>query len=487
MGRWKTAAALALLLLLSGCAEKQPRETTQATEAPTASVTMVVTEDTIGSLEAYTGLRQLDLTGSTCYGAIEDYKARHPEVEVTYTVSFGSQQVPTDADHLNLEPEEADFEALLENLQYLPQLRWVYLRDPDLNAGELAQLRDTYEETAFVCDFSLLDQSFSDQVEALDLSGLQSEDVAEAARILAMLPALQTVELMDGEDSSALSLEDVATLQKAAPEAQFHYSFDLFGQRVSTTDERIEFKNKRLGDDREPELRQALDVLKDCKYMLLESCRFSNEVLAQVREDYRGQTKIVWRIYFASAGSCLTDRTVLRYVYNVFNSTVKQLKYCEDVEYIDFGHNEALSDWSWVAEMPKLKAIIVSGSIIQDLTPFENCKELEFLELSNCGMLTDITPLAQCTGLKRLNLSYTKVEDLSALDELPLECFVYVKPKASQEELDRFGSLHPDCVTSYDGNEYGYPWRYEQDGSFTPAYAELKEVFGYPDAKDTLW
>ena len=109
------------------------------------------------------------------------------------------------------------------------------------------------------------------------------------------------------------------------------------------------------------------------------------------------------------------------------------------------------------------------------------------MELSNCGLLEDITPLAQCESLKRLNLSYTKVEDLSPLDELPLECFVYVKPKASQEELDRFDEMHPDCVTSYDGNEYGYPWRYEEDGSFTPAYAELKEVFGYPDAKDTLW
>ena len=35
--------------------------------------------------------------------------------------------------------------------------------------------------------------------------------------------------------------------------------------------------------------------------------------------------------------------------------------------------------------------------------------------------------------------------------------------------------------------EYGYPWRYEQDGSPTPYYQTLKEVFHYPDAKDTLW
>ena len=487
MRGWKTALLALLLFLLAGCGGQTPAaETTQATEA-VERLERVVTEENIGELEDYPGLKYLDLSGSTCYDAIERYRAAHPEVEVRYTLTFGSRDVPDDAAVLTLAPEDQDYDQLLERLQYLENLQTLTLQEPTLTRDQLAQLRDTYENTAIRCEFTLLGQQIAEDTQELDLSGIQPEDVEEAARVLPMLPALETVELMDGEDACALSLEEVHTLQETAPNALLHYSFDLFGQRVSTTDERIEFKNKRLGDDREAELRQALDVLKGCKYMLLESCRFSDEVLAQVREDYRDQTKIVWRIYFAKAGSCLTDRTVLRYVYNVFNSTVKQLKYCEDVEFIDFGHNEALSDWSWVAEMPNLKAIIVSGSIIKDLTPFENCKKLEFLELSNCGLLTDITPLAQCESLKRLNLSYTKVEDLSALDDLPLECFVYVKPKASQEELDRFQQVHPDCLVSFDGNEYGYPWRYEQDGSLTPAYAELKEVFGYPDAKDTLW
>ena len=220
----------------------------------------------------------------------------------------------------------------------------------------------------------------------------------------------------------------------------------------------------------------------------LENCRFDNELLAQLRDEYRGRTKIVWRIYFAKQGSCLTDRTILRYVYNVTNSTVSQLKYCEDVEYIDFGHNDTLSDWSWAAYMPNLKAIIVSGSMIKDLTPFASCKNLEFLELSNCGYLTDLTPLSQCTALQRLNISYTKIEDLSPLNDLPnLECLVDVHPKVSQEELDRFAEEHPNCIVSSEGHEYGYPWRYEQDGSPTPYYQTLKEVFHYPDAKDTLW
>ena len=170
------------------------------------------------------------------------------------------------------------------------------------------------------------------------------------------------------------------------------------------------------------------------------------------------------------------------------NSTVSQLKYCEDVEYIDFGHNDTLRDWSWAAYMPNLKAIIVSGSMISDLTPFASCKNLEFLELSNCGYLTDLTPLAQCSSLQRLNISYTKVEDLSPLEDLPnLECLVDVHPKVSREVLDGFAEAHPNCVVSYEGHEYGYPWRYNEDGSPTAYYAKLIEVFHYPDATDTLW
>ena len=75
---------------------------------------------------------------------------------------------------------------------------------------------------------------------------------------------------------------------------------------------------------------------------------------------------------------------------------------------------------------------------------------------------------------------YTKIEDLSPLDDLPnLECLVDVHPKVSQEELDRFAEEHPNCIVSSEGHEYGYPWRYEQDGSPTPYYQTLKEVFHF--------
>lgn len=485
----KTAIlGLVCLTLLSGCGKEDlPEKTTAAMVSSQEELTMVVTEDTIGELEGYPSLRKLDLTGSTCYKAILEYMQAHPEVEVLYTVDLGGTEAPSDTKELELEEGGYRYEDLLTNIRYLPALQKLHLPKTTLSPGEIEDLQSMAPEAEVSYTVALLDWDVSSDETELDLSELTQEDVEAAGKALALLPKLETVYLMDEAGKSQLTVEDVWNLQQAAPDILFDYSFDFFGMKVSTTDERIEFKNKKIGDDNEPQLRQAMDILKNCTYMSFEHCRQSDERLAQLREDYRGKIKIAWRIYFAKAGSCMTDRTVLRYVYNVTNSTVSRLKYCEDVEYIDFGHNEILSDWSWVAYMPKLKAIIVSGSIIKDLTPFENCKELEFLELSNCGLLTDCTPLAQCESLKRLNISYTKIEDLSPLDDLPLECFVYVKPKASEEELARFEAQHPDCVTLYEGEEYGWPWRYEKDGTPTPAYQKLKEVFHYPDATDTTW
>lgn len=478
---------LAFALLLTGCATKAAQTQTIATEPPIEELTMVVTEDTIGELGHYGQLKRVDLSGSTCYDAIMEYAWQHPNVEVIYTVTLGKTQVSPDVESLTLEEGSYTFSTLRDGLPYLKNLKELSFPKTSLTQQQMDTLRQEKEGLEIEFTLEFYGQELGMETKSLDLSALTPEEMEASLPVLSQFPNIETIQLLDEEGNSQLDVAQVHALQQAVPNALLQYSFTLFGKTVSTTDERVEFRNMKLGDSREEELRQALDIMKGCQYMLLESCRFSDQVLSQLREDYRGQTKIVWRIYFARAGSCLTDRTVLRYVYNVTNSTVKQLKYCEDVEYVDFGHNEILSDWSWIAYMPKLKGIICSGSIIQDLTPFENCKELEFLELSNCGMLKDISPLAACESLKWLNISYTKAEDLSCLDDLPLETFVYVKPKASQEELDRFSQVHPQCLVQYKGNEYGYPWRYTEDGEPMPQYAHLQKVFGYPKPNDTTW
>ena len=141
-----------------------------------------------------------------------------------------------------------------------------------------------------------------------------------------------------------------------------------------------------------------------------------------------------------------------------------------------------LRQCDFVAGMPKLRAVILSGSMISDLTPFQNCQNLEFLEVAYCGYLEDISPLASCTSLERLNIAYTKVSDLSPLDQLNLQVLVDARSKTDEAERARFDDLHPDCITQHTGDAkddqpYGYPWRYEQNGDANEYYALLKEKF----------
>ena len=71
---------LALALCLAGCKSR------------TEELALVITEADFAQLEEYPNLKKLDLTGSTCYDAIEDYIASHPEVEVTYTVALAGKE-----------------------------------------------------------------------------------------------------------------------------------------------------------------------------------------------------------------------------------------------------------------------------------------------------------------------------------------------------------------------------------------------------------
>lgn len=456
------------------------------TEPPVEELKMVVTDESIAELGNYPDLKHLDLTGSTCYEAIRQYEKTHPDVEVEYRISVGEMWVDPEAETLTLNNGEYDFRILEENLTYLDKLKDLNLPLTDLAPEQLGILRK-YVNVHYSVE--ILGNVYDSDMTELDLSELAPEDVETAAQGFAMLPGIQDVEMRNEAGESKLSLGEVHTLQQAMPDAFFHYTFTLFGKQVSTEDETVEIVNKRIGDKGEEEARQALDLLKKCKYFALDNCQFSNEVMAKMREDYRDRTKVVWRIFFANQGSCRTDRQVIRYVYNLYDYNCSQLQYCEDAEYIDFGHNETLSDCSWVANMKNLKAIILSGSLIDDLSAFANCESLEFLEIAYCSRIRDLSPLANCKNLVMVNTSFTGVEDLSPLDGLNLERLCSVSSKVPEEEQERFRQTHPECLTLFEGTQpYGYCWRYLEDGRTpTEYYAKLKEVFHYPNATDTIW
>ncbi len=442
-------------------------------------------EQDVRMLETYfPGFETLDASGCTDYTLLEKVQADHPEWTVTYQVDIGGTYYAPDTTALELENGQYSFDALTANLQHLPQVESIFLHTPELTTEQIEQLKESFPDIAFQFTVDLMGQELAEDTAELDLSKLSPQDLPQVLEKLPLLPKISKLELMDGE-TSGFSKEDVKALMDAVPQAAVHYTFDLFGQTLSTDQEEVSYINQKIGDEGETELRQALDILPKCTRLILDNCHFSDEVLAKIREDYRGRTKIVWRVWFGEGGSSLTDATAIRVCGGLVDDNSHDLVYCEDVVYMDVGHDEYLDSCDFIAGMPNLEYLIISGSPIKSLEPFQVCKKLKFLEIAFCSYLEDVSPLAECTSLEMLNISNTKITDLSPLDELPLTHMVAMawdtRDWMPQEEKTRFEEKHPDCWTQFGkGQPYGVGWRYGTDEHTTlPYYQQIRDVFMY--------
>ena len=315
----------------------------------------------------------------------------------------------------------------------------------------------------------------------------------ELLRAIPQLPGLREINFVDSEGNCVYTADTVSALdpiRAAYPEISLRLSFALFGQTVSSESERIEFYRVPIGNEGMVQLRAVAPYLRSCQYLLVDGCGVDDAVMAQFREDFP-ELGVVWRIwfieeYYASRlmtlkGSVMSDAERVR-IRTVNDSNCEKLGYCTETKYIDLGHNFYLSDFSFLAHMPKLEVCIIALTSLHDLTPLENCPELEYLEVFTSSV-TDLSPLAKCTKLKHLNISNLKqVSDLSCLYGLELERLRAGNTMIPKEQIEEYARLHPDCemmIQGGDPTEFG--WRYYPNGQQVPRYALLREQMKYDE------
>lgn len=411
---------MALMLCVSGCKPEyvdindyllyeadEPRKVTR--------ITRVVTAEDIWCLEDYSALVRADLTGSTCYDELLEYRQKHPEVTVIYTVN-------------------------------------------------------------------VLGKEYSLDTVSINLSQMDPAKVDEVAKLLPHFPALRYVELMKEDGTCALTPDQIKTLQAAIPTVPCHFTFELFGKQVSSSDTVIEFVDTPIYNSGLAQIEEAMAMMPQLKTVKLDNCGTTSEAMDKLRSKYP-DLGIHWRVWFGKY-TCMTDETVLRLTNGLKNEHIGEMKYLTMAEYVDIGHNEYLSDISFFEYMPNVKLIIGSGTAISDVSALKNLKQLEFLELVFCDYLKDISPLAGCTGLKYLNISITRVSDLTPLKDCPLERMVALQmSQLAQSEREEFAAAHGDCLRVWYGTQpYGYGWRYSDQGyTFYKYYADLRVIFDYDD------
>lgn len=489
------AAVLCLVLglLLCGCTEKV-EFSQEKVPVDVKELTMVLQPGETALLDKLSALQRADLRGSGSYKEIVDWAAAHPQVEVLYSVIFPEGSVAENSakslDLSGLSP--ADIPAAVELMGYLPELEELKLLPGLFTPTEVMTLTSAVEGIAFEYRYQLDGREIDHYAESVDLTGISGDAVSQAIELLPNLPRLKSVELGNSNETK-LSWDELYALISACPEVDINYAFTVYDQIFDLDSTVMDFNHREL-PDLGTEAYQAARCMKKLELLDMDFCGVPNEVMEQIRDGLPG-VKVVWRIWFGNSYSVRTDvEKILASKPSVSgylrDADVQVLKYCTDVKYIDLGHNEVLTDISFVSYMPKLEVAIFAMNDIVDISPLANCPELEYLEIQTNNRLADISPLAACTKLHHLNTAHCReISDISALYGLEeLERFwLGASNGVPQEQKDEFRRLHPDCVL--DDMVFADPtanrWRVVDMKIdawipiYHPRYELLLEQFGY--------
>lgn len=476
---WVIACALLLVFMFSGCSGKAKQE----------SLVTEVTADTISELREYKNLKELQICNSDCYDAIEDYISANPQVSVSYEIALPEAVVLNTDEEITLETVSQDTVDMLCGYSgYLKNLKSLTVEDV-LTLEQVQNLRSSYPDAKLSYYVSFAGERIKSDVTSLDLSRVSpGEELLRGAETVGeLLPAVSQVNTLCSDGSCAWSLEELAALRAALPEnILLKCAFPLFGQELSWDMEEILYEKAGLSNDDLDMVRTALPLLAGCRRFVLDNCGPSYEELAKLRDEFPDKG-IVWRVHFYS-DSLLTDATVLWSVY-IRDENCHVLDYCRDLEYIDLGHDEWLTDISFTANMPKLKVLIVGLTAVEDISSLANCPELEYLEIFGTNV-KDLSPLAACTKLEHLNISLIPAKDISplyGLTELKRLWGIndYYIPNAQKQEIVQ---RLPDCeIVFKEGDDLtAFGWRRLSDGSYAERYALLREQIGYGNYNSPL-
>ncbi len=384
---------------------------------------------------------------------------------------------------------------LVENRRLLPSLKEIRLGDAAVPFDMYSDLRRSFPSAEISWECRLFGEPLDKGVRRLDMSSMQPEQTEELCAVLPYLSELEEIDFVSEDGVCVYSLDDIPLLdlvRKTVPNVYLKVRFELFGQTVTSEDERIEYYLTHIGNEGVDTVRAVLPYLRSCTYFLMDGCDVDNEVMAQLREDFP-VPKIVWRVWLIKPwyssqkmmrrGSFLTDTERVRTTL-IRPENCDVLKYCTETKYVDFGHNFFMSDYSFLACMPKLEACIIAISHVSDLTPLASCPELEYLEVFTTD-ITTVAPLANCKKLAYLNIANCKkLTDITALyDMTSLKVLrMVVTPNVPKEQKEELARRLPNCqILNVGGDPTENGWRYDQSGGAVPRYILLREQMQYDE------
>ena len=429
-----------------------------------------------------------------CGGAAQPAEAQEtpppeqnvPEEEPPREFQLGSLTLTPDTRSVDLHETGASIEELMSVSDRLENVKEISLGVTGATLAQLRAVETAFPQAVVSWKAELLGEEIDCRADSLDLRAAADEDVPQIVSALAVLPEVRTLELAPEDGVTSLSFDSLSALAAAAPEAELNCRFELFGQTADWTTEKLKYKKAAVGDEGVDLFRAALPYLRALDLLRLEDCGITDyDKMDTLRADFP-EKRIVWSIPIAGY-TFMTDTTLINDgdTHVLDDQNVELFRYMHDVLYLDIGHNHALTNIEFARNFPKLQAVILTLTNIGDISPLENCPDLEFLECHS-SKISDLSALADKEKLEYLNIAnLPDLRDLSplyGLQQLKIvricgTTFTHIT-KADVEALA--AALPETFVSDYGGdpNNSGY-WRYDDNWNPTERYALLREQMRY--------
>lgn len=418
-------------------------------------------ENTVYDRESET----LDLRGTGI--SVEHYEALRqelPDCAIRWDIPFQGGFLADDTTELTvstLSQEDVDM------LDYLPGLKTVEAsgcRDYDL----LLELQERHPDCAIRYTVTILGDEFRNDTTQLRFDG-EDPDAAELMAAMAYLPALESVHFEEPEMAAA----DLLALREQYPGVDITWVKTVFGEAYSDNVTELDFSDIKM--QTVDEVESAMAYFPSLEKLVMCDCGIDNETMAAFRDRAREHYKVVWSVKVGNT-YIRTDDTYfmpVKYGITVFNDTVQNLKYCEDMLCVDLGHKEVWNI-SFVEGMPHLKYLIVADGPIRDITPISSCKELVYVEFFDT-QIRDYSPLLGCTALEDVNLAQT-FGDPTVLGEMTWLKNLWLNLNGvSAEDRAYLTECLPDTHIEFDhGFLTGGGWRQLQN------YYDMRDLLEMP-------
>ena len=430
-----------------------------------------------------------------CGGAAQPAEAQEtpppeqnvPEEEPPREFQLGSLTLTPDTRSVDLHEAGASIEELMSVSDRLENVKEISLGVTGATLAQLRAVQTAFPQAVVSWKAELLGEELDCRADSLDLRAAADEDVPQIVSALAVLPEVRTLELAPEDGVTSLSFDSLSALAAAAPEAELNCRFELFGQTADWTTEKLKYYRTDIGDDGVDLFRAALPYLRALDLLRFEECGIAdNDKMAALRADFP-EKRVVWSIPIEGY-TFMTDTTLINAGILLRDDNAYLLRYMPDVLYFDIGHYKGLSNIEFVRSWPKLQVVILTLTNIRDITPLEDCPDLEFFECHGTP-IDDISVLADKEKLEYLNIAnlpnLTDLTPLYGLKQLKIvricgSTFTHV----TQAQVDELKEQLPDTfVSEYGGdpNSSG-GWRFNTNGDKsdpTERYALLREQMRY--------